>query len=934
MSRLFVSNLPKNTTEKQLRDLFGQKGTVTDCSLKYTADGKFRRFAFVGFSAEEEAKSAQKYFDKTYMNTSRIKVDIAVDLGSSRPRPWGKLSKAQVAEQTETAKTEKERKAEGKKKKKEEKEAALLGELREDPEFKEYMAVYSASKRTAWDNDADVKKDETTGGDDKDSDDETEEEEEKKEKEEAAASDEESGKKQSDGVMDKGEEKGSKISDLDFLKSKMAESTLLSSDEDEENDDGNVSQAATSPSKEAAKKKEKKKEGRDSLEKKIEVEKVPRQRLCIKMKGLKANVKESVIREFFKPVKVKVHLPKNKKKLAIGIAFVECFSEKELEMALAKNKSFIGKKKVYLTRVFDNLPTEKAAVNPKPKPWEQKELEIEAEESIAESGRLFVRNLAYICTEEDLEALFSQYGPVTDLDLPVDPVTKRIKGFAFITFMFPEHAVKARMELDHKGFKGRLMHILPGKDREEKYVSSEKSSYKKLKDEKTKALAKSSHNWNTLFLSGDAVATAMAAKYQTDKSDILDDSGRGSLGVRMALGETQLVQETRQFLIDNGVALDSFSQADGERSKRVIIVKDLPAGTEAETLSEVFGKFGTVTRVVLPPHGITALVEFQETSEAKRAFSKLGYRRFKDRPLYLEWAPMAVFGKDAESKGEDTTAMEGEKEEGEEEEEGSMESGEEKEEEKAEGKKQTESRRQVRKEEKTVQENSDSEEESEPNSTLYVKNINFDTTEATLKELFSKAGNIRRVTIAKKKDMKNPGKFLSMGYGFVEYRKAESAKEALKTLQKHTVDGHQLELKISQREILQPTTRRKKQSSRQKGSTKILVRNIPFQSNRKEVTELFRVFGELKYVRVPKKASGPGIQGFAFVDFLTKEDAKRAFDALCHSTHLYGRRLVLEWASTVETVEELQSKTKRKFQGGGPAKKLRKQDLMGTLIKE
>lgn len=34
----------------------------------------------------------------------------------------------------------------------------------------------------------------------------------------------------------------------------------------------------------------------------------------------------------------------------------------------------------------------------------------------------------------------------------------------------------------------------------------------------------------------------------------------GSLAVRMALGETQIVQETRQFLLDNGVSLDSFSQ--------------------------------------------------------------------------------------------------------------------------------------------------------------------------------------------------------------------------------------------------------------------------------------------------------------------------------------------------------------------------------------
>ncbi|KAL8565912.1 hypothetical protein ACOMHN_000489 [Nucella lapillus] len=925
MSRLFVSNLPKNTTEKQLRDLFGQQGTVTDCSLKYTADGQFRRFAFVGFSSEQEAETARKYFDRTYINTSKIKVDAAVDMGGSKLRPWSKYSKSAEPEKTDTAKTEKERKTEAKKKKEEEKEAALLGELHKDPEFKEYMAVYSTKNRMAWDNDADLKDDGKTGDDDDKNDDDDDDDDDSKEedKEEAESEDEE---KEGESVEEKGAKKANKMSDLEFLKSKIADSALLSSDEDGETDDTSILPKSDSPKKEETKKTEEKGEGEATPERKTDDAKVPRQKFCIKMKGLKPDVRESSIREFFKPVKVKIHLPKNKNKMAIGIAFVECISEKDLEAALGKNKNFIGKHKVYLTRVFDKLPTEKPTVNAKPKPWELKAQNEEEEESIAESGRLFVRNLPYICTEEDLEALFSPYGPVTDLDLPVDSITKKVKGFAHVTFMFPEHAVKARMELDHKGFKGRLMHILPGKDREEKYVSHEKSSYKKQKDEKTKALAKSSHNWNTLFLSGDAVATAMAAKYQTDKGDILDDSGRGSLGVRMALGETQLVQETRQFLLDNGVALDSFSQADGERSKRVMIVKDLPAATEADMLQDVFGKYGTVARVVLPPHGITAIVEFQEPSEAKRAFSKLGYRRFKDRPLYLEWAPMAVFGKSSEQQ----RVEEGEEKAGA----SSMESEEGEEEGEKKGEEEESEKRPALKEEQTGKEESESDEESEPNSTLYMKNVNFDTTDDTLMEMFSKAGRVRRVTIAKKKDMKNPGKFLSMGYGFVEYKKAESAKEALKTLQKQTVDGHQLELKLSQREILQPTTRRKKQSSQQKGSTKIVVRNIPFQSNRKEITELFRVFGELKYVRVPKKASGPGIQGFAFVDFLTKQDAKRAFDALCHSTHLFGRRLVLEWANTVETVEDLQSKTKRKFQGGGPPKKLRKQALMDTLNKD
>lgn len=59
--------------------------------------------------------------------------------------------------------------------------------------------------------------------------------------------------------------------------------------------------------------------------------------------------------------------------------------------------------------------------------------------------------------------------------------------------------------------------------------------------------------------------------------------------------------------------------------------------------------------------------------------------------------------------------------------------------------------------------------------------------------------------------------------------------------------------------------------------------------------ELFKVFGELKYVRLPKKIDGAH-RGFGFVDFVTVNDAERAFESLSQSTHFFGRRLVLEWA--------------------------------------
>ena len=47
--------------------------------------------------------------------------------------------------------------------------------------------------------------------------------------------------------------------------------------------------------------------------------------------------------------------------------------------------------------------------------------------------------------------------------VPIDKHSNQSMGFAFITFMMPEHAVQAFNELDGRVFQGRLLHILPAK---------------------------------------------------------------------------------------------------------------------------------------------------------------------------------------------------------------------------------------------------------------------------------------------------------------------------------------------------------------------------------------------------------------------------------------------------------------------------------------
>lgn len=69
-------------SEEKIRQHFGDGFVITDCSLKYTRSGQFRQFAFIGFQSDEDAQAALDKFDKTFINTSRISIEFAKQLGS------------------------------------------------------------------------------------------------------------------------------------------------------------------------------------------------------------------------------------------------------------------------------------------------------------------------------------------------------------------------------------------------------------------------------------------------------------------------------------------------------------------------------------------------------------------------------------------------------------------------------------------------------------------------------------------------------------------------------------------------------------------------------------------------------------------------------------------------------------------------------------
>uniref|UniRef100_A0A8C4YP60 RNA binding motif protein 19 n=1 Tax=Gopherus evgoodei TaxID=1825980 RepID=A0A8C4YP60_9SAUR len=887
--------------EDRFRKLFAAFGTLTDCSLKFTKDGKFRKFGFIGFKSEDEAKMAMNHFNKSFIDMARITVELCKSFGDpSKPRAWSKHSRQPSAPEKPTDKPKTSPAATETKKVR----RSAASKLEGDEAFREFLVVHQKRTQVAtWAND--MLAEEPKTGKSKPADDylnfDSDESEELSEEEEGRGKPHEDPRSKAAARTD--------LSDMDYLKSKVKDSSSSSSEEDqldsEQHEGGSEDEKEPSSLETIGAQGEK---GIEVYSAFVTFTKVGPRNLPDLLKFLFSALQQNV-REFLLPLKpVAIRIARNVHGNKTGYVFVDFNSEEEVQKALKQNKEYMGGRYIEVFREESGLKM-KLTRKSEDQPWQRRKKADEEEEDLSESGRLFVRNLPYTSTEEDLEQIFSKYGPLSEIHFPIDSLTKKPKGFAFITYMIPEHAVKAFAEVDGQVFQGRMLHVLPStikKEEGENLNAEGSSSYKKQKESKDKANSASSHNWNTLFMGTNAVADAIAQKYNATKSQVLDDEGKGSVAVRVALGETQLVQDVRQFLIDNGISLDSFSQAAGERSKTVILVKNLPVGTKVVELEEVFGPYGSLGRVLLPEGGITAIVEFLEPTEAKRAFTKLAYSKFQHVPLYLEWAPMGVFScPPPEKKQPEISGEEGEARLGT--------AGDETEEAK-------------KGSEDTAVDEEEEDEESVPGCTLFIKNLNFATTEDTLKETFSKVGALKSCTISRKMD--KAGTLLPMGFGFVEYKKPEHAQKALKQLQVTMGDA-------GKREEPTVTQSRKKQTLKKQKSSKILVRNIPFQATVREIRELFSTFGELKTVRLPKKVAGTGShRGFGFVDFLTKQDAKKAFNALCHSTHLYGRRLVLEWADTEETVETLRRKTAEHFHGNVAASRQMEDDEVQVKLEQ
>lgn len=131
--------------------------------MKYTKDGRFRQFAFVGYQTEAQGLAAVQQFNRTCINTSRIVVEQCEALGSAnKPKSWSKYSADSTAYQklnnidtdivVDDSDSKKIVEKVGKSKKKTKVEE-IFEAHKNDPKFIEFIDAHGKGTKGIWKND-------------------------------------------------------------------------------------------------------------------------------------------------------------------------------------------------------------------------------------------------------------------------------------------------------------------------------------------------------------------------------------------------------------------------------------------------------------------------------------------------------------------------------------------------------------------------------------------------------------------------------------------------------------------------------------------------------------------------------------------------------------------------------------------------------------
>ena len=100
-----------------------------------------------------------------------------------------------------------------------------------------------------------------------------------------------------------------------------------------------------------------------------------------------------------------------------------------------------------------------------------------------------------------------------------------------------------------------------------------------------------------------------------DKSNFMNKD-ESDLAVRMAKSETFIINQTKEWLKNNGFDIDFLQkQARNQikRSKTTLLIKNIPYSSKEKEIREIFSRYGEVNRLLISPMNTIGIVEYQNS---------------------------------------------------------------------------------------------------------------------------------------------------------------------------------------------------------------------------------------------------------------------------------------------------------------------------------
>ncbi|AFM98749.1 RNA binding domain-containing protein [Encephalitozoon hellem ATCC 50504] len=306
-----------------------------------------------------------------------------------------------------------------------------------------------------------------------------------------------------------------------------------------------------------------------------------------------STTKEEVEKEFSKHGKITdVFMAKNERGKFRRICFIGYMGEKEgMEAIRYRDGSLFKNQKIRCEALREGAAQTSES----------------EERMIKYSRKIFIRNIPTESDEQLIHDVFKEYGEIEEVGL----LDLRERKGAYVKFSKGECALEAYRNVKIIG--GMKARMFPWKDK------AEKGRYE---------------HYNTLFFNFESIVKRICESERIGIKELVDVNDK-DLGTRMALIETHLVQETKEFLENNGIYLDNLT---GDTDKKTLIIRNME-------LMKCLDLIDSRCKISIAPSKCLALLKFEEEEEARKCYRKLNLKRMKEQVIYCEYAPMCNVSK-------------------------------------------------------------------------------------------------------------------------------------------------------------------------------------------------------------------------------------------------------------------------------------------------